>query len=71
VLHVVLAVTAVRDLKTGSYLQWKLRSTAPAQPNYELEIQVMYRTYDLNGVLFSLSSANGSKSGVLEVGIRF
>ena len=63
------SATTIRDLQVGSYIQWQLKSGA--LPSYKLDIQVMYRTWDTAGVLFTVSTEDNSKSVTLEVGVCF
>ncbi|XP_070186866.1 neural-cadherin-like [Littorina saxatilis] len=58
--------TTVRDLKVSSYLQWTLKS-ASTTPGSQLEVQLMYRTWDRDGVLFTTSSQGNTKSVILEL----
>lgn len=57
--------TTVRDLKMASYLSWGLSSPLPSV--YDMEIQVMFRTRDTDGVLFTSSSDNSNHEMTLEV----
>ncbi|XP_070182774.1 putative neural-cadherin 2, partial [Littorina saxatilis] len=58
--------TTVRDLKVSSYLQWTLKSASTTLGS-QLEVQLMYRTWDRDGVLFTTSSQGNTKSVILEL----
>nr|UTK45865.1 neural-cadherin [Crepidula fornicata] len=60
------AETAVRDLQTNSYLQWQLK-TSTTLPTYMLDVQLMFRTWDTTGVLFTVSTSDSSKRVTMEI----
>ncbi|KAK7483025.1 hypothetical protein BaRGS_00025688, partial [Batillaria attramentaria] len=64
--------TTIRDLREKSYLEWTLeRSFITAQRlAYQMDIHIMFRTRDDEGVLFTMSSGDGNQLMTLEINER-
>ena len=68
-IHFLSSETSVRNLKSDSHFRWTLNReffSSSVKPE-ELEIQMMFRTRDRNGVLFTASSTDNTQTITLEV----
>ncbi|XP_076470425.1 neural-cadherin-like [Babylonia areolata] len=60
------AETQPRDLGRESFLEWRPLNDARL-PSHRLDVQLMYRTWDSDGVLFTVSTPNNTKRVTMQL----